>query len=187
MDDHIRHILGKYGLGIRNERGEMLIDFCVSNNLTITNTCFKHHKRRLYTWSFPGDRFRNQIDYITIANRWKSAVTNTRTYPGADCGSDHQLLVADIRVRLKSCGKKVKPLKRLSALEYDFFQKHTEPALAKIVSKVAQTSPEDQWHQLRQKIVDTLNLMNIKPMDKKTRCQKRFGLILEHVRSLNVA
>ncbi|XP_012552626.1 uncharacterized protein LOC105842911 [Bombyx mori] len=167
QDDHIRHILGKYGLGTRNERGEVLIDFCVSNNLTITNTSFKHHKRRLYTWSSPGDRYRNQIDFITIANRWKSAVTNTRTFPGADCGSDHQLLVADIRVRLKSCGKKAKPLTRLSVLEYDFFQKHSEPKLAELAPKVALMNPEEQWQQFSQKIVSTLNSMAKKPIDKK--------------------
>ena len=41
--------IGKFGLGMRNERGDRLADFCASNNLVITNTTFKHHPRRLYT------------------------------------------------------------------------------------------------------------------------------------------
>lgn len=48
-------IIGKYGLGIRNERGDMLASFCVEKQLVITNTIFKLPKRRLYTWKSPAD------------------------------------------------------------------------------------------------------------------------------------
>jgi len=61
---------------------------------------FKQHPRRLYTWTFPEGITRNQIDYISIAQRWKTSLTNCRTYPGADCDTDHQLLVATLKVRL---------------------------------------------------------------------------------------
>ncbi|XP_014780677.1 uncharacterized protein LOC106876585 [Octopus bimaculoides] len=83
--------VGQHGLGERNERGQDLVDFCITINLDIGNTIFQHHPRRLYTWTSPGDRFRNQIDYIMIQGRWRSALKNVRTRPGADCGSDHQL------------------------------------------------------------------------------------------------
>uniref|UniRef100_A0A2H1VEG5 Trimethylguanosine synthase n=1 Tax=Spodoptera frugiperda TaxID=7108 RepID=A0A2H1VEG5_SPOFR len=53
----------EYGLGTRNERGTRLLEFYVSKKITIKNTCFQHHPRRLYTWISPGDRYRNQIDY----------------------------------------------------------------------------------------------------------------------------
>ncbi|KAL4711368.1 hypothetical protein ACJJTC_019209 [Scirpophaga incertulas] len=104
-DNHLRRIVGKYGIGERNDRGERLMQFCYEENFTIMNTCFKHHIRRLYTWISPGDRCRNQIDYILIGTRWKSSVTNTKTLPGADCGSDHQLLVATVQLRLKRIQK----------------------------------------------------------------------------------
>lgn len=165
QDDHIRHIIGKYGLGTRNERGEKLIDFCVSQELAIMNTFFKHHKRRLYTWISPGDRFRNQIDYITIGKRWKSSVTNTRTFPGADCGSDHQLLVADIRLRLKSCHKNSKPTRRLAQPEYEYFQNKTEPELTP--TEIKNTSSEAQWESFKSKIVKVLESMNIKSQPRK--------------------
>ena len=44
-------VTGKFGLGMRNEAGQRLIEFCVENALVIANTLFQQHKRRLYTWT----------------------------------------------------------------------------------------------------------------------------------------
>ena len=44
-------VTGKFGLGIRNESGQRLIEFCQGNALVIANTLFQQHKRRLYTWT----------------------------------------------------------------------------------------------------------------------------------------
>ena len=46
-------VTGKFSLGIRNEAGQRLIEFCQENALVITNTLFQQHKRRLYTWTSP--------------------------------------------------------------------------------------------------------------------------------------
>ena len=46
-------VTGKFGLGIRNEAGQRLIEFCQENTLVIGNTLFQQHKRRLYTWTSP--------------------------------------------------------------------------------------------------------------------------------------
>ena len=46
-------VTGKFGLGIRNEAGQRLIEFCQENTLVIANTVFQQHKRRLYTWTSP--------------------------------------------------------------------------------------------------------------------------------------
>ena len=48
---------GKFGLGVRNEAGQRLIEFCQENALVIANTLFQQHKRRLYTWTFPDDQY----------------------------------------------------------------------------------------------------------------------------------
>ena len=60
---------GKLGLGIRNEAGQRLIEFCQENALVITNTLFQQHKRRLYTWTLPDGQHQNQIDYILCSQR----------------------------------------------------------------------------------------------------------------------
>ena len=43
-------LTGKFGLGVQNEAGQRLIEFCKNNALVIANTLFQQHKRRLYTW-----------------------------------------------------------------------------------------------------------------------------------------
>ena len=46
-------VIGKFGLGVRNEAGQRLIEFCQENTLVIANTHFQQLKRRLYTWTSP--------------------------------------------------------------------------------------------------------------------------------------
>jgi exonuclease III len=70
------------GLGDVNEAGERLLDFCLDHDLILANTWFKHHPRRLYTWTSPDGKTRNQIDYFAVKQQWKSCISNCRTYPG---------------------------------------------------------------------------------------------------------
>ena len=46
-------VTGKFDLGVQNEAGQRLIEFCQENALVIANTLFQQHKRRLYTWPSP--------------------------------------------------------------------------------------------------------------------------------------
>lgn len=98
-------VVGRFGLGERNEQGTRLIEFCQEADLTIVNTWFELPNRRLYTWTSPQDNptriVRNQIDYIMINKRYKNGVTSAKTYPGADIGSDHNPVVATIRIKFK--------------------------------------------------------------------------------------
>ena len=50
-------VTGKFGLGVQNEAGQRLIEFCQENALVITNTLFQQHKRRLYTWTSPDGQY----------------------------------------------------------------------------------------------------------------------------------
>ena len=94
-------ITGKFGLGMRNEAGQRLIEFCQENALVIPNTLFQQHKRRLYTWTSSDGQHQNQIDYILCSQRWRSSIQSTKTRPGADCGSEHKLLITKFRLKLK--------------------------------------------------------------------------------------
>ena len=91
----------KFGLGMRNEAGQRLIEFCQENALVIANTLFQQHKRRLYTWTSPDGQHQNQIVYILCSQRWRSSIQSAKTRPGADCGSVHELLIAKFRLKLK--------------------------------------------------------------------------------------
>ena len=81
-------VTGTFGLGVQNEAGQRLTEFCQENALVIANTLFQQHKRRLYTWTSPDGQHWNQIDYILCSQRWRSSIQSAKTRPGADCGSD---------------------------------------------------------------------------------------------------
>lgn len=57
-------VAGRFDLGSRNDRGDVLIEFCKRRNLIIANTWFEHKLRGRYTWNSPRDIRRLQIDYI---------------------------------------------------------------------------------------------------------------------------
>ena len=102
-------ITGK--LGVQNEARQRLIEFCQGNTLVIANTLFQQHKRRLYTWTSPDGQHRNQTDFIICSQRWRSSIKSAKTRLGADCGSDHELLIAKFRLKLKKVGKTTRPFR----------------------------------------------------------------------------
>ena len=87
-------VTDKFGFGEQNEAGQRLIEFCQENAMVIADILYQQHKRRLYTWTSPGGQRRNQIDYILCSQRWRSSIQAAKTRQGADCGSDHELLIA---------------------------------------------------------------------------------------------
>ncbi|XP_071576849.1 uncharacterized protein [Temnothorax nylanderi] len=109
--------VGQYGLGERNTRGDRLVQFCAENNLLITNTFFKQHPRRLYTWKSPADVrgkiIRNQIDFILIRTELRKYVQTVKTYPGADINSDHNPVVMDFRMRRLTKVKKTRTSQKI--------------------------------------------------------------------------
>ena len=79
------------------------------------------HKRRLYTWTSPDDQHQNQTDYILCSQRWRSSIQSAKTRPRADCGSDHELLIAKFRLKLKKVGKTTRPFRYdLNQISYDY-------------------------------------------------------------------
>ena len=102
-------VTGKFGLEVQNEAWQRLTKFFQENALVIANTLFQQHKRRLYTWTSPDGQYRNQIDYILCSQRWRSSIQSAKTRPGTDCGSDHELLIANFRLKLKKVGKTTRP------------------------------------------------------------------------------
>ena len=97
------------------------IEFCQENALVIANTLFQQHKRRLYKWTSPDGEYWNQIDYIHCSHRWRSSIQSAKTRWGADCGSDHELLIAKFRLKLKKVGKTTRPFRYdLNQITYNY-------------------------------------------------------------------
>ena len=85
-------VTGKFGIGVQNESGQRLIEFCQENALVIANTLFQQHKKRFYTWTSPDGQHQNQIDYILYSQTWRSFILSAKTRLEADGSTDHELL-----------------------------------------------------------------------------------------------
>ena len=77
--------------------------------------------REDFTWTSPDGQHQNQIDYIVCSQRWRGFIQSTKTRPGADCGSDQELLIAKFRLKLKKVGKTARPFGyNLNQIPYDY-------------------------------------------------------------------
>ena len=162
-EEQVDECTGGYGMGIRNERGDRLIEFCQNNNFVIANTLFKLPKRRLYTWRSPADKegqiVRNQIDYVLIRQRYRNAIISAKTYPSADIGSDHNPVVTKIRLRMKRIKRRAENTRiEITRLrEKDTKQHLTEEineTLMNIKEEVLQsTEIENKWLLMSTKII----------------------------------
>ena len=95
--------------------------FCKENTLVIANTLFQQHKRGLYMWTSPDSRHQNQTDYTPFTQRWRSSIQSAKTRPGADCGSDHEILITKFRLKLKKLGKTARPFRYdLNQIPYNY-------------------------------------------------------------------
>ena len=148
---------------IWNEAGQRLIEFCQENALVIANTLFQQHKRRLYTWTSPDAQHQNQIDYILCSQRWRSSIQSAKTRPGADCGSDHDILTAKFRLKLKKVGKTTRSFRYdLNQIPYDYtVEVRNRFKGLDLIDRV----PDELWNEVR----DTVHETGIKtiPMEKK--------------------
>ena len=116
-------VTSKFGLKVQNEAGKRLTEFCQENPLVIANSndLFQQHKRRLYTWTSPDGQYWNQIDYILCGQRWRSSIQSEKTRLGADCGSDHELHIDNVRLKLKKVEKTTRPFRYdLNQTPYDY-------------------------------------------------------------------
>lgn len=157
-DNHIRTVVGRHGIGTRNERGERLIQFSIDNKLTIANTIFTQHKRRLYTWRSPDGKYKNQIDYVLIRQRWRSSITTAKTLPSADCDTDHQLLMFELTIKLKSCRRnEMKHIPKINPEQVPTFTTNVIQKVQLHVSDIINMNPNDIWRALKDSINETLN------------------------------
>ena len=158
--------MGKFGLGVQNEAGQRLIEFCQENALVIANTLFKQHKRRFHTWTSPDCQHRNQIDYILCSQRWRSSTQSAKTRPGVDCASDNELLIAKFRLQLKKVGKITRPFRYdLNQIPYDYtVEVRNRIKGLDLIDRV----PDELWMEVH----DILQKTESKTIPKKKKCKK---------------
>ena len=141
------------------------------NALVITNTFFQQHKGRLYTWTSPDGQHWNQIDYILCSQRWRNSIQSAKTRPGADCGSDHELLIAKFRLKLKKVGRTTRPFRYdLNQIPYDYtVELRNRLKGLDLIDRV----PNELWNEVRD-IVQETGIKTI-PIEKKCKKAKWLG------------
>lgn len=168
--------VGRYGLGERNDRGDRLIEFCTNEELIIANTLFKLHKRRLYTWKSPADNsdkiVRNQIDYIIVNRRYRNSILSAKTYPGADISSDHNPVVAAMRIKLKKVKSPiVKKIMDPRRLKEDNTYTETKTKINESLRKISETPTETvntdkRWEDI-QNVMISIGKEKLQPLKEK--------------------
>ena len=117
------------------------------------NTFSKLHPRRLYTWRSPDKITRNQIDYIVCNTRWKSSIKRVTTLPVADCGTDYNFLIVDIKIELKQIQRsKQTPIYEVEkiGLDYGVEIKNRFNELT-----IKDREPEELWNHIRNILKET--------------------------------
>ena len=141
---------------MRNEAGQRLIEFCQENALVI----------RLFTRTSPDGQHRNQNDYIPCSQRWRSSIQSAKIRLGADCGSDHELLIAKFRLKLKKVGKTTRPFRYdLNQIPYNYTVEATNQF--KGLDHIDRV-PEELWTEVRVIVQEAV----IKTIPKKKKCTK---------------
>ena len=132
---------------------------------------FQQLKRQLYIWTSPDGQFWNQIDYVLCCRKWRSSIQSAKIRTGADCGSDHELLIGKFRFKLKTVGKTTRSSRYdLYQILYDYIVEVTNRCKGlDLVERV----PEE----LGQKFITFFRRQWSKPSQRKRKAKRRSGYL----------
>ena len=114
----------------------------------------------------PDGQYQNQIEYILCSQRWRSSIQSAKTRPGTDCGSDHELLIAKFRLKLKKVGKTTRPFRYdLNQIPYDYtVEVRNRFKGLNLIDRV----PDELWTEVH----DIVDETGSKTIPKKKKCKK---------------
>ena len=128
---------------------------CAVNNLVLGGSLFPHRLIHKYTWtSSAGTRPRAQLDHVLINRWWRRSLLDCRTYRGADVGSDHELVVAKLRLKLASANRpKVTRRLDVAKLKDESYLKEYREEVTRMFTGIdmAQGSLEEGWRSWRER------------------------------------
>jgi hypothetical protein len=114
-NEHLEHVMGRYGMGTITENGELFTEFCFENDLVIGGSLFPHKTCHKYTWTHPRTRDGYQLDHVCISRKWRGSLLDVRNRRSADIQSDHEMLVAEVRLKIA----RVQNLPQTAAKKFD--------------------------------------------------------------------
>ena len=128
-------------------------------------------QEKILTWTSPDGQYQNQIDYILCSQRWRSSIQSGKRRPGADCGSDHELLIPNFRLKLKKVEKSTRPFRYdLNQIPYDYTGEVRNRFKAiDLIDRV----PEELWMEVRDIVQEVVKMT----IPKKKKCKKANGCL----------
>ncbi|GFS18692.1 RNA-directed DNA polymerase from mobile element jockey-like [Elysia marginata] len=127
--------------------------------------------KRKWTWKKPGDDTKNQIDYILVNDRFKNALLSAKSYPGADCFSDHVPVVAVVRLKLKKIKTQPGNIKLNIGLlksDQDLHQHYTVAVKNRFQGLEEVEEVEQHWQNLKEAITEAASTV-IPPVRQKAK------------------
>ena len=149
-------IMGSHGTGEQNENGEFFTEFCIFNDLVIGGTIFPHKEIHKTTWTSPDGKTENQIDHITIGRKWRRSLQDVRVKRGADAASDHHLVIAILKTKLKAYNDQAgRPLHKFNVHSLKERNKAEEFQIElrnkfSVLSQLPEETVEEQWQSMRE-------------------------------------
>ena len=169
--------MGHEGIGDRNENGSRLLECCVDNELVVTGTIFQHKNIHKHTWNSPDGKTKNLIDHILVNRKWIKSVRDTRSFRGADVGSDHNLVICNVKLSLKAVKKQGKSLRKVYNTDKlkDQLTRHEFSIKLKNRFRILQDIETDDelvvektWHRIKDNYIKTAeDVLGCKKRDRK--------------------